>query len=152
MNLRVAHDFKYRIERSNWPAMMKKLIIAAANILIFYVQAHEIQNVVHLMLENRGFDTVFGYLDHNKDIDNLVGKEPFCNNLEPNNSNSLKVCTSNTQRLYTDNEPHHMYPDVKKQLFGKDLPSNTLADIKPDMSGFINQIPIHGWMKKKGFS
>lgn len=125
--------------------MLYNFIFSAIILQVKLAQAHEIENVVHLMLENRGFDTIFGFLDHNREIDNLVGKEPFCNYLDPGNTTSLKVCTSNTQPLYSENEPNHMYPNVTEQLYGKDVLNDSLAHIRPAMNGFINQVPIGGW-------
>ncbi|KAJ3253478.1 hypothetical protein HK103_000510 [Boothiomyces macroporosus] len=99
--------------------------------------AHNIQNVVHVMMENRAFDTVFGYLTHTTDIDNLVGKQ-FCNNVNVNDPNSLKVCTAPNQVDVTNYGPNHGYFEVTNQLYGTNDPKVPLPDVAP-MNGFAQQ-------------
>ncbi|KAJ3273443.1 hypothetical protein HDV01_004513 [Terramyces sp. JEL0728] len=108
------------------------------------VQAHNIQNVVHLMLENRAFDSIFGYLTHNADIDNLVGKAPFCNLIDPTNSSSTKICTAPNQLDSTPYDPDHDYSKVTTEIYGSpgyNNPSVQLPDVAP-MSGFVHQAYI----------
>ncbi|KAJ3273442.1 hypothetical protein HDV01_004512 [Terramyces sp. JEL0728] len=87
--------------------------------------------------ENRAFDTVFGYLTHTQDIDNLVGKE-FCNNLKANDPNSPKFCTARNQVDVSPFSPDHYYYNVTEQLYGTNDPKIPLAPVAP-MSGFVQQ-------------
>ncbi|KAJ3270088.1 hypothetical protein HDV01_000582, partial [Terramyces sp. JEL0728] len=105
--------------------------------LVAAISAHNVQHVVHVMMENRAFDTIFGYLTHTTDIDNLVGKEPFCNLVNVNDPNSLKVCTAPNQVDTTKYGPNHGYSETTEQLYGSRNP-NPLPKSAP-MSGFAQQ-------------
>ncbi|KAJ3254995.1 hypothetical protein HK103_006697 [Boothiomyces macroporosus] len=109
--------------------------------VVLAVSAHEIQHVVHLMLENRAFDTMFGYLTHNPDIDNLVGKQPYCNLIDPTNPKSSAICTSPTQPDTTKFNPDHEYSKMTTEIYGSPIynsPNVPLPDVAP-MNGFVYQ-------------
>ncbi|KAJ3254994.1 hypothetical protein HK103_006696 [Boothiomyces macroporosus] len=106
--------------------------------LVVLANAHNVKNVVHVMMENRAFDTIFGYLTHTTDIDNLVGKEPFCNYVNVNDPNSLKVCTAPNQVDTSIYGPDHGYFETTNELYGTNDPSVPLPEVAP-MNGFAQQ-------------
>ncbi|KAJ3313790.1 hypothetical protein HDV04_001594 [Boothiomyces sp. JEL0838] len=112
--------------------------------LVAQAYGHNVQNIVHLMLENRAFDTMFGYLTHNPEIDNLVGKNPFCNYIDPYNANSGTVCTAPNQVDSTPISPDHEYKDVTAQIYGSyyyNSPQYPLPPVAP-MNGFAYQAAV----------
>ena len=93
----------------------------------------------------RAFDTIFGFFDHNHEIDNLVGKEQFCNyvgNPQDKEKSGLKVCTGPYQVDHSDYEPNHMYHQTTMELFGSYFPSNETLDNPPQMVGFAHQAAV----------
>ena len=90
-----------------------------------------IQHLVVLMLENRSFDHMLGFLKRdNPAIDGLNGDEwnfP-ANELDPN-----VVVSGNAGDVHDLNpDPHHDFDDVTSQIFS----TNDLSD-PPDMRGFV---------------
>ncbi|KAJ3309355.1 hypothetical protein HDV04_006194 [Boothiomyces sp. JEL0838] len=99
-----------------------------------------IKNVVHIMFENRAFDTIFGYLDHNPHIDNLAN-QTFCNHFNVSDPASPKVCTSKQllqKELYSQYGPDHSFQSTQEQLYGKTSPlTKQDYDRKAPMNGFV---------------
>jgi phospholipase C len=93
-----------------------------------------IDNVVVLMLENRAFDHMLGFLKRiNPDINGLTGTE-----MNRYNSSDItsKACTVNDNASYkTYPDPNHSVPAVTTQIFGY---GPETADPAP-MSGFVEQ-------------
>jgi len=95
-----------------------------------------IENIIVLMLENRSFDHMFGYLTIDQPkvpgdkIDNLHGDE---SNLD---SEGTAVPVSMDAKYSGDYrvDPGHHYPDVTEQLFEKD---DVRSSAKPTMGGFV---------------
>lgn len=108
----------------------------------------DIQHVVHLMLENRAFDTIFGYLGHNMEIDNLVGKR-FCNYLVSNDSSSPVVCTGPTLNLTVDFSPNHKMSDIFSEIYGH-LPTSVDLKKNAPMSGFAHKANTKALLKANG--
>lgn len=77
-----------------------------------------IKHVVQLMFENRAFDTILGYVDHNPEIDNLVGKEPFCNYLNVTNPHEGTVCTAAMLNVKANYSPDHRMSKILEEIYG----------------------------------
>ncbi|MDR3575950.1 MAG: alkaline phosphatase family protein [Anaerolineaceae bacterium] len=90
---------------------------------------NSIEHVIVLMLENRSFDHLLGYL---KTGHELSGSE--FNPTDPADSKSEKVYVSNTSDYITAVNPAHDFEDVKKQMYGK---LGQVTDPAP-MNGFVN--------------
>src|SRR4029079_8858080 len=96
----------------------------------------QIKHLIVLMLENRSFDHMFGYLTIPQPnvpgdaIDALKGDE---SNLD---SRGNEIAVSMDARYAGDYrvDPGHHYPDVTQQLFEKDEVASTA---KPTMGGFV---------------
>jgi len=89
-----------------------------------------IKHVVVLMLENRPFDHLFGWMEG---VDGLTGDE--YNLVEPNNPNSAKVFVDNKAPELNQCDPCHATPCTTQKLFGTD--ASTLSGIA-DMGGFVS--------------
>lgn len=88
-----------------------------------------IQKLVVLMLENRSFDHMLGFLQPTRDpVDNLLGKNLWNRPADPMRPNVAPSPTAgDVQDL--DPDPNHDFPDVKQQIFN--------SDGIPDMCGFV---------------
>ncbi|KAI8903962.1 phosphoesterase, partial [Gorgonomyces haynaldii] len=103
------------------------------------VLAAPVQHVVHIMFENRSFDSIFGYLDHNPEIDNLLNKQ-VCNY-----RNALQktgqVCArklTHQEALYSPYGPDHSFQSAQEQIYGTlaKLTKEQLQKPAP-MNGFV---------------
>lgn len=94
-------------------------------------QKQPIKNVVVLIMENRSFDHMLGWMKKsiNPSINGLDGTE--CNRKSTDDPNSPEVCVSDDAQL-VDPDPGHSFEDIKSQVFG----SGSI----PDMSGFVQQV------------
>ncbi|HEX4120422.1 MAG TPA: alkaline phosphatase family protein [Verrucomicrobiae bacterium] len=78
----------------------------------------DIQRFVVLMLENRSFDHLLGYLKTvNPDIEGLTGGE-FSNSPAPSNPQSPPVPVSPNASTTMPYDPNHEFCDVQTQLYG----------------------------------
>lgn len=93
-----------------------------------------IKTVVVLVMENRSFDHVLGWLKSTRpDIDGLTGEE--FNYLNASDPNSHKIHVSN-DAVFIDSDPGHSIQAIREQIFG----SNTTRRVNPaPMSGFAQQ-------------
>jgi phospholipase C len=73
-----------------------------------------IEHIIVLMLENRSYDHMLGYLPNGH---GLVGDE--FNLVDPSNSTSERAHVSNTSGYITALDPLHDFVSVEKQLFGE---------------------------------
>ncbi|KVI06177.1 Phosphoesterase [Cynara cardunculus var. scolymus] len=96
-----------------------------------------IKRIVVLVLENRSFDHMIGWMKKsiNPSINGVTGKEcnPFSTNLTrtPNQvTQDESICFTDDAK-YVDPDPGHSFEDVEKQVFG----SNPI----PSMTGFVEQ-------------
>lgn len=91
-----------------------------------------IRTVVILVLENRSFDHMLGWMKKsiNPDIDGVTGDE--CNFLSANRSDSKTICFTDDAE-FVDLDPGHSFEDVARQVFGSGSSSI------PSMSGFVEQ-------------
>jgi phospholipase C len=100
----------------------------------------KIQRFVVLMLENRSFDHLFGFLKSiNPNIEGL-GNLQFSNLADPRDSQSSNIYASDTAGSMMPFDPPHEFCDVQKQLYGPD-PTGKLCSNPPtavaSMNGFL---------------
>ncbi|CAL9099155.1 unnamed protein product [Musa textilis] len=89
-----------------------------------------IRSVVVLVLENRSFDHMLGWMKQsiNPSIDGLTGRE--CNPHSTDDPKSQLICVSDDAQ-FVDPDPGHSFEDVVQQVFG--------SGVVPSMSGFVQQ-------------
>ncbi|HEV7242252.1 MAG TPA: alkaline phosphatase family protein [Thermoanaerobaculia bacterium] len=99
------------------------------------------KHVVVLMLENRSFDHMFGFLDHPKKFEGLHGKK-FTN---PDN-NKVEIPATPTAGFEVPHDPSHRHFSVMYQLTETD-PSGNPKHYKPpypiNMRGFVKEFERH---------
>ncbi|CAM6111446.1 unnamed protein product [Calypogeia fissa] len=90
-----------------------------------------IKTVVVLVMENRSFDNVLGFLNRvHPNVDGLKGDE--YNLVNVSDPNSKKVYISDAEPYVTEADPDHGYDAIKVQVFG-----GTDTSLKPPpMNGF----------------
>ncbi|XP_021980854.1 non-specific phospholipase C6-like, partial [Helianthus annuus] len=101
-------------------------------------QQQPIKRIVVLVLENRSFDHMIGWMKKsiNPIINGVTGNEcnPFSTNLTRKNTQQTpqesSICFTDDAH-YVDPDPGHSFEDVEKQVFG----SNPF----PSMTGFVEQ-------------
>lgn len=78
-----------------------------------------IEHIVVLMLENRSFDHLFGFLDHPQPFDGLTGNEwnPV------SDTDTTKVYVTKGAKPYIYPDPSHEHTDVLKQMSLQDNPN-----------------------------
>ncbi|KAI9091598.1 hypothetical protein K1719_028041 [Acacia pycnantha] len=92
-----------------------------------------IKTVVVIVMENRSFDHIFGWLKRTRpDIDGLTGDES--NRVSVDDSNSQKVYVSDDS-VFVDSDPGHSFQDIREQIFG----SNDSSANPAPMNGFAQQ-------------
>jgi phospholipase C len=116
-----------------------------------------IQRFVVLMLENRSFDHLFGYLKTiNPDVAGLTGTE-YSNYPDPLTQQSPPVTVSATAAFTMPFDPPHEFCDVQKQLYGPDPTGKLCSNGRVDpalMNGFLycgNQVAAAGGVPTQGF-
>ncbi|KAJ7186291.1 hypothetical protein O6H91_04G137300 [Diphasiastrum complanatum] len=101
-----------------------------------------IKTVVVLVMENRSFDHVLGWLKRlNPEVDGLTGKES--NPISTKDPNSFEVHISDDSE-FVDPDPGHSFQAIREQIFGS---NDTSAKVAP-MNGFAQQAESMA----KGFS
>ncbi|MHB2016451.1 MAG: alkaline phosphatase family protein [Candidatus Xenobia bacterium] len=91
-----------------------------------------IDHVVVLMMENRSFDNMLGFLkDKNPEIEGLTGQESVP--VDPADPSKGTVPVHRGGRMLGDANPGHEFENVNVQLFGTDKPTRGAA---ADMKGF----------------
>lgn len=93
-------------------------------------QQQPIKNIVVLVLENRSFDHMLGWMKQslNLSINGLTGSE--CNPSSTHDPKSPPVCVSSDAQ-FIDPDPGHSFEEVYQQVFG--------SGKVPSMSGFVQQ-------------
>ncbi|XP_015873785.3 non-specific phospholipase C1 [Ziziphus jujuba] len=92
-----------------------------------------IKTIVVLVMENRSFDHVLGWLKSTRpEIDGLNGKES--NRISVSNQNSPEVFVSD-DALFVDSDPGHSFQAIREQIFG----SNESTENPAPMNGFAQQ-------------
>lgn len=93
-----------------------------------------IKTVVVLIMENRSFDHILGWLKSTRpDIDGLTGKES--NSVNISDPKSPKVFVSD-DAIFVDSDPGHSFQAIHEQIFGSNVISPNSA---PMMNGFVQQ-------------
>ena len=93
----------------------------------------QIQHLVVLMMENRSFDHMFGFLmSDTYPIEGLTGNE---SNLD-SQGEPVKVSANANYSGDLSADPGHHFPDVNMQIFG-----NMEGTGAPTMSGFVTGYP-----------
>ena len=87
-----------------------------------------IEHVIVLMLENRSYDHMLGYLPNGH---GLTGNE--FNLVDPSNPTSERIAVSNTAGYITAVDPLHDFSSVEKQLFGQ-------------IGQVVNSAPMNGFV------
>ncbi|CAM8920525.1 unnamed protein product [Rhodiola kirilowii] len=103
------------------------IIFSIANV---FAQQQRIKTVVVLVLENRSFDHMIGWMKNtiNPSINGVTGDE--CNTVSTNGTKQESICFTDDAE-FIDPDPGHSFEDVEQQVFG----SGTF----PSMSGFVQQ-------------
>ncbi|KAL2322378.1 hypothetical protein Fmac_026757 [Flemingia macrophylla] len=92
-----------------------------------------IKTVVVLVMENRSFDHMLGWMKKlNPDINGVTGKESNLQNVSDPNS---KRFFFNNQAQYVDPDPGHSFQAIREQIFG----SNHSSAQPAPMNGFAQQ-------------
>ncbi|XP_059625004.1 non-specific phospholipase C2 [Cornus florida] len=97
------------------------------------VSASPIKTVVVLVMENRSFDHMLGWMKKlNPNINGVDGSES--NPISTTNPNSTRIFFTNQSHL-VDPDPGHSFQAIREQIFG----SNTTSLNPPPMNGFAQQ-------------
>lgn len=92
-----------------------------------------IKTVVVLVMENRSFDHILGWLKSSRpEIDGLTGKES--NRLSVSDPDSPEVFVSD-DAFFVDSDPGHSFQEIREQIFG----SNQTSENPAPMNGFAQQ-------------
>lgn len=99
----------------------------------------KIENVVWILLENRGFDNILGGV-HKQGLDNVVNNGPFWNPEVVNQTNSQKWYSVNKDFDSVIHDPDHSVTGVNFEMFGTYSPDNNAianGSLKPALKGFV---------------
>lgn len=99
---------------------------------VFASQQQPIKTIVVLVLENRSFDHMLGWMKKsiNPLINGVTGRE--CNPVSTMNQTQEPICFTDDAE-YVDPDPGHSFEAVEQQVFGS---NNTTI---PSMNGFVEQ-------------
>ena len=93
-----------------------------------------IEHIIVLMMENRSFDHLLGYLDHpDPRFPNLDRIKPSCP-VDPDHPEGRRVNTTPAASYVLGNDPDHSHQAVMLQMFGRE---GTPGVETPGMTGFI---------------
>lgn len=93
----------------------------------------DIEHVVVLMMENRSFDNMMGFLkDEDPRIDGLTGNET--QPVDPSDPSKGTLPINRGGRQFGDVNPGHEFHDVMEQMYGTDKPDTSKT---PPMNGFF---------------
>ncbi|XP_074580998.1 non-specific phospholipase C6-like [Curcuma longa] len=97
----------------------------------FHAAQNPIKNVVVLVMENRSFDHMLGWMKPYLGLpfDGLTGEE--CNRRNVSDPASPTICVSPTAQ-YVDSDPDHSFQAIRFQVFASDNASSPAT-----MSGFV---------------
>ncbi|XVF04849.1 hypothetical protein REPUB_Repub05bG0120700 [Reevesia pubescens] len=103
--------------------------------ILFHSSSHAspIKTIVVLVMENRSFDHMLGWMKKiNPEINGVDGTE--WNPLFTTDPNSKKLFFQN-QAQFVDPDPGHSFQAIREQIFG----SNDTSAVPPPMNGFAQQ-------------
>ncbi|CAI7658098.1 unnamed protein product [Penicillium manginii] len=101
----------------------------------------KVENVVWILLENRGFDNILGGV-HKEGLDNVVNNGPFCNPQSVNQTHGQKWCSVNKDYDSVIHDPDHSVTGVNFELYGTYNPSNkdiASGKLKANLNGFVEK-------------
>ncbi|KAJ5240866.1 uncharacterized protein N7469_002457 [Penicillium citrinum] len=101
----------------------------------------KVENVVWILLENRGFDNMLGGV-HKEGLDNVVNNGPFCNPESVNQTHSKKWCSTFKDYDSVIHDPDHSVTGVNFEMYGTYNPSNkdiASGKLKPNLNGFVER-------------
>ncbi|KAK9090097.1 hypothetical protein Sjap_023274 [Stephania japonica] len=110
-------------------------LITTSSVLLCSTKAEQpIKNIVVLVLENRSFDHMLGWMKKsiNPNINGVTGNE--CNPKSTKSTNSESICFTDDAE-YVDPDPGHSFEAVEQQVFGSSSPTTRI----PSMKGFVEQ-------------
>jgi phospholipase C len=98
-----------------------------------------VEHVIVLMMENRSFDHLLGYLKHDDaSYPNLDGLDVTCP-VDPDNPNSERLPTSADATSVLGADPDHTHESVMLQIYGA---AGDPCGGRPNMSGFIRSYAV----------
>ncbi|CAA7389894.1 unnamed protein product [Spirodela intermedia] len=106
-----------------------------------------IKTLVVLVMENRSFDHMLGWLRrhrHRDDIDGLTGRES--NRISAADPSSPEVFVSD-DAYYIDSDPGHSFQAIHEQIFGHP-PYNHSADADQNRRPYANPAPMNGFAQQ----
>eukprot|EP00602_Paraphysomonas_sp_CaronLab_P013808 CAMPEP_0185042110 /NCGR_PEP_ID=MMETSP1103-20130426/42154_1 /TAXON_ID=36769 /ORGANISM="Paraphysomonas bandaiensis, Strain Caron Lab Isolate" /LENGTH=580 /DNA_ID=CAMNT_0027582119 /DNA_START=43 /DNA_END=1786 /DNA_ORIENTATION=- len=97
-----------------------------------------IKHVIILMLENRSFDHMLGFLKLlNKEVNGCLPHQDKCwNHMDPQDLSSPTVTVDDTA-VYRQVDPHHAISWTTQQVYGYPRHEEPPQDAEPSMDGFI---------------
>jgi phospholipase C len=102
-----------------------------------------IKRFVVLMLENRSFDHLFGFMKKSRpDVAGLSGSE--FNQKDPNSPTNPKILVRRASTFVMPFDPAHEYYDVQVQLYGP--MKNTAPDFPPIGNSSVDPAPMTGFV------
>lgn len=125
-------------------SMFTTIFLVACCSLLQPAVSDNIEHVIVLMLENRAFDHMLGFMkEGNSDINGcLPGLEGCSNPIDPLDAASEKVSVDDTA-VYQQSDPSHSISGTTSQIYGT---TNTSAD----MNGFISSYTKRTGDSEKG--
>lgn len=113
------------------------LTIAATLALCSGSFSDKIKHVIILMLENRSFDHMLGFLKKsNPNVNGCLPDQSGCSNhVDPLDSSSTSYTVDDTA-VYVQASPHHSITSTTQQIYGY-MTDSVPSDAIPTMDGFI---------------
>ena len=105
-------------------------------VLGVHVHGQPIDKVVVLMMENRSFDHMLGFMkqSYNESIDGLTGTES--NPLNSSLPHAERVTVTNNSTYFAPLDPDHSYGGTQQQIYGDAFDAEHPA-LHRDMQGFV---------------
>ncbi|KAJ5157645.1 uncharacterized protein N7482_008745 [Penicillium canariense] len=101
----------------------------------------KVENVVWIVLENRGFDNMLGGV-HKAGLDNVVNNKPYCNPVQVNDPNSQQMCSQYKDFDSVIHDPDHSVTGNNFEFYGTFSPDNEAianGTLKPSLNGFVER-------------
>lgn len=110
------------------------LVLLLGQLGVLCERSSRIKHIVVLMMENRSFDHLLGWLkqDKNPDIEGLTGKESQPRDLTDLSKGSVTVSRSGYD--VSPDDPHHLFDDIALQLDGGKMDGFVYASTKTAMN------------------
>jgi phospholipase C len=99
----------------------------------------QIRHVIVLMLENRSFDHMLGYLEHDDPSYPNLRRFPQSCPVDPARPNGDRVATNDTATSVLGADPGHTHEAVMLQMYGR---TGVVSGGLADMSGFIRSYQL----------